>query len=428
MNVAVDTNCIVSGKVGGIENYTVALVEALVGPASCANRVVLLTRPENHATFERFAGDGARVELVDRPIGGWASAPEAARLAFQAAKTAILRQLDVDVVHFPGNTINPVDIDFPSVLNLHDLQHRHFPEYFSAGELENRERWWTASAHRADAMIAASGWTRDDLVTHLGVDAGKIFVTPDPVESAFARCGRPKSATDGAPTCTDQKTEIPAGSSSVRIGAPSLANSSGSSAARGSVDVRRKFDLPTTTFLYPAAFWPHKNHKRLIDAFAAADLPDAQLLLTGGGQDDGRLAALVTNAGMAGRVRLLGRVSTDDLIGLYRTVTATIVPSLHESWSIPVAEAMACRCPVACSTITSLPEQVGDAGVLFDPTDVPAIRGVIRRLARDEELRETLVDRGRRRTAAATGRHFIDTVERAYRHAIAGRSRPRRAA
>jgi glycosyltransferase involved in cell wall biosynthesis len=385
MNVAVDTNCIIPGKVGGIENYTTALIEALVGPASCANRVVLLTRPENHPAFERFTDDGARVELIDRPVGSWASAPEPARLAFQAAKTARLHQLEVDVVHFPGYTINPIDIEFPVVLNLHDLQHRHFPEYFSQGELDNRERWWTASAGRADAMIAASNWTRDDLVTQLGIDSGKIFVTPDPTESAF----RDSSS---------------------------------------AYDVRAKFDLPTTTFLYPAAFWPHKNHKRLIEAFAAADLPDAQLLLTGGGQDDGRLAALVTDAGMTGRVRLLGRVSTADLIGLYRTVTATIVPSVHESWSIPIAEAMACGCPVACSKVTSLPEQVGTAGVLFDPTDVPAMRGIFRWMARDDELRATLIDRGRRRIAKSAGTHFIDTLERAYRHAIANRSRLQRAA
>ena len=64
-------------------------------------------------------------------------------------------------------------------------------------------------------------------------------------------------------------------------------------------------------------------------------------------------------------MRLLGRVSTEDLVTLYHLATALVFPSQHEAWSIPIMEAMACGCPVASSNVTSLPEELGDAGLLF---------------------------------------------------------------
>jgi glycosyltransferase involved in cell wall biosynthesis len=401
MNIAVDTNCILPGRVGGIENYTNALIEALAGPGSPADRVIVLTRPENHQSFARFASRRTVIHAVDRPtyqgrpVANWASLtrndPAAAcgSLAkFQVKKAALLRKLRVDVLHCPGNTINPIDLELPIVLNLHDLQHRHFPQHFSTSEIDNRETWWTASARRADALIAASDYVRDDLVEQLDVDGDKIFVTPDPIESAF----------------TDEVDAT-------------------------AVDrVRANFRVPAVSFLYPAAAWPHKNHHRLVDAFKLANIPEARLLLTGGGQADGQLAAMVADAGMTGRIELLGRVTTAELVGLYRSVTATLVPSRHESWSIPVAEAMACGCPVACSDVTSLPQQVDDAAILFGPDDVPAMADAMRRLATDAELRSTLVERGYRRAAYSDGRHFVQTLTRAYSYAAECRSMSKRRA
>ena len=106
---------------------------------------------------------------------------------FQRRKMDALHRRGVEVVHFPGNTINPLDIDLPVVLNLHDLQHRHFPEYFNEEEIARREKWWVMSGRRADALIAGSNFIRDDLCEQLGVDRSKIFVTPDAFETAFLR-------------------------------------------------------------------------------------------------------------------------------------------------------------------------------------------------------------------------------------------------
>jgi glycosyltransferase involved in cell wall biosynthesis len=381
MIVAIDTNCILPGQVGGIENYCLGLVEALKLPASPAEQLILLTRPENEKLFSRFVDQQTRTVLLDRPsfrgqpITNWANLlqqqPMQGRYIlqqFQQQKTRALQQNRVDVLHCPGNTINPLDLQIPIVLNLHDLQHRHFPEYFSPDELANREKWWVASAHRADALIAASKYVREDLQAQLHIDRHKVFVTPDVFESAFL-------------TAPDEN----------RLS-----------------ELRSRLGLPETFFIYPAACWPHKNHQRLIQAFLAANLPGAQLVLTGAAQES--LARWADHPS----IRLLGRVETQDLIGLYHLATAMIFPSQHESWSIPIMEAMACGCPVACSNVTSLPEQIGDAGLVFQPNEESQMTAAIKRLATDITLRQTLSVRGKCRVKQWKPACFLRTLTAAY--------------
>jgi glycosyltransferase involved in cell wall biosynthesis len=146
----------------------------------------------------------------------------------------------------------------------------------------------------------------------------------------------------------------------------------------------------------------------LIRAFESAGIAGAQLVLTGGGQE-----AIES----AQNVRLLGRISTEDLVGLYHLATALIFPSQYEAWSIPIMEAMACGCPVASSNVTSLPEQVDDAGLLFDPTDVSAMARTMQLLAGDPQLRQSLAGRGRQRVQQFSAENFVKTVARAYEFA-----------
>jgi glycosyltransferase involved in cell wall biosynthesis len=390
MIVAIDTNCILPGQVGGIENYTLGLIEALKLPDSPASKLVLLTRTENQSLFEPFVDSCTQTVLIERPrhkgkpVTNWSDLLEKHPVGgrrtlaeFQQHKTRVLHRHGVDLVHFPGNTINPLDLDLPVVLNLHDLQHRHFPQYFSRAEIDNREKWWVASAFRADALIAASNYVRDDLHRQLHVDRRKIFVTPDVFQSAF-------------------------------FTPPSNAQLD---------DLRNRFALPETFFVYPAAVWPHKNHERLIRAFVAAEIPGAQLILTGGGQKDSALPKLIEDLGAEFSVRLAGRVSTEDLIGLYHLATGLVFPSEHEAWSIPIMEAMACGCPVASSNVTSLPEEIGDAGLLFSPNDIDAMADAMQRLASDPELRRELSQRGRERVKQFEPDCFVRTVADAYDHA-----------
>ncbi len=132
--------------------------------------------------------------------------------------------------------------------------------------------------------------------------------------------------------------------------------------------------------LYPARAWPHKNHARLLEAFALVrdDRPELRLVLTGAGHE----ALAAPRGRRAARTGLRG-----ELIALYRTAAALVFPSLYEGFGLPPLEAMACGCPVAASNRGALPEVCGDAAVLFDPEDVEAIAaGIIASLERADEL------------------------------------------
>ncbi len=148
----------------------------------------------------------------------------------------------------------------------------------------------------------------------------------------------------------------------------------------------RPGDEPCEDFLlYPARPWPHKNHARLFEALRL--LPGRRLVLTGyeGPVPEG--------------VESLGRVPLDELASLYRRAAALVFPSLYEGFGQPPLEAMACGCPVACSDAGSLPEVVGDAARLFDPSSAQAIAAAVEDvLAAPEEWREKGLARAARFT------------------------------
>ena len=168
------------------------------------------------------------------------------------------------------------------------------------------------------------------------------------------------------------------------------------------VDHRRFTPAPDVVredfLLYPARPWPHKNHARLVEAFALVRerRPGLRLVLTGVGHDPARLPP---------GVEALGGVSADELVSLYRRAAALVFPSLYEGFGLPPVEAMACGCPVAASSAGALPEVVGDAAVLFDPLDPEAIAaGIDEALDRANQLAGLGIARAARFTWDATAR------------------------
>jgi alpha-1,3-rhamnosyl/mannosyltransferase len=103
--------------------------------------------------------------------------------------------------------------------------------------------------------------------------------------------------------------------------------------------------------------------------------------------------------GLGERIRFLGLVEDVDLPALYSAALAFIFPSRYEGFGLPTLEAMACGTPVACSNVSSLPEVVGEAALLFDPTDLGALTEAMQRLVEDRALRQALSEQGLRRAA-----------------------------
>lgn len=259
-------------------------------------------------------------------------------------------ELGATLIHFP--TQEGYRSALPTIYQPHDLQHLHLPQYFPSAELAWRTLAYPAYCADAKIVLVESSWTKEDIIAQYGVAPGKIVVCPFPPPTIDYR--EPTSA---------------------------------------EMDGLERRLLHKRFVFYPANTWPHKNHVRLIESLALLKQRNVMVPLVCTGRSTPSfpdIEATVSRLGLADQVQFLGYTTESEIRALYKLCTAVVVPTLFESISFPVWEAFQAGKPVACSTVTSLPDQVGDAGLLFDPHDPEAIAGAIARLWKDPELCETL--------------------------------------
>jgi glycosyltransferase involved in cell wall biosynthesis len=160
------------------------------------------------------------------------------------------------------------------------------------------------------------------------------------------------------------------------------------------------YDLPKKYFFYPATFWLHKNHAGLFAAIARLrdQYPDIRLVLAGAKQNGFTEAfRKVEQLGISDNVVFLGYVPDSHMFELYRRARALIMPSFFGPTNIPPLEAFVAGCPVAAAGIYGVPEQVGDAALLFDPKSTQEIAAVMEKLWTDDALCADLIERGKKR-------------------------------
>jgi glycosyltransferase involved in cell wall biosynthesis len=161
-----------------------------------------------------------------------------------------------------------------------------------------------------------------------------------------------------------------------------------------SKSVRQKYHLPDRFLFYPAQFWMHKNHLRLIQAIHKLHSQgyEVPLLLAGSEKNNTRMVKnLIAELHLESNVRILGYIPDEDIIGIYQAATALVMPTFFGPTNIPIVEAIYLGTPVLCSNIYGHPEQVGNAGLLFDPTSVEDIAEKILAIWTNEELRQELI-------------------------------------
>jgi glycosyltransferase involved in cell wall biosynthesis len=174
---------------------------------------------------------------------------------------------------------------------------------------------------------------------------------------------------------------------------------------------------------YPAATLPHKNHKALLAALKLLKDRyrfDGQLVLTGiAMKANSEIMDEIGRLGLKDTVKVLGYLPYEDLPCLYNLAWLMVFPSLFEGFGIPLVEAMACGCPVACSNVTSIPEVIGDAGLTFDPNSVEDLAEKVYLLWTDEEQKKTLRIKGLQRAGSKvfswenTARETINVYKKA---------------
>jgi glycosyltransferase involved in cell wall biosynthesis len=154
-------------------------------------------------------------------------------------------------------------------------------------------------------------------------------------------------------------------------------------------------------FLYVGNHKPHKNIHRLLHAYARSQArKNAWLFISGNATKEEE--AIISEERIGKTVKYLGFVEEKDLPGLYAGALALVLPSLYEGFGLPPLEAMACGTAVAVSNNTSMPEVVGNAGLLFDPYEIDEMSATLDRLEMDAALRGRLGEAGRLRAAAYT--------------------------
>jgi glycosyltransferase involved in cell wall biosynthesis len=288
-----------------------------------------------------------------------------------------------DVLFVPSHVL-PMGIRVPSVVTVHDLGHRAHPEAHTWAQRAYLD--WSTRRHAklATRVLVDSQSTRDDLIGWCPGCAGRVRVAPLGVDEDMV------PAPAAAVTTARDAAGVPAGRQYV---------------------------------LHVGTLQPRKNLARLIAAWSSVcgAFPDVDLVLAGrpgwGGQD---LRDLARRAGVVDRVRLAGYVPRAVLAGLYSGALALVHPSLYEGFGLTVLEAMACGTPVAAARRSSIPEVVGDAGLLFDPLDSDAIATAVRQLLSDQGLRASLARAGLARAAAFTWDRCARVAEAAIEEAAQG--------
>lgn len=163
-------------------------------------------------------------------------------------------------------------------------------------------------------------------------------------------------------------------------------------------EARERYQLPERYLFTVSTVEPRKNLVTLLDAckLLKQQLGEAcpPLVIVGrkGWNFDDILSYMTELEGM---VRFPGHVSDEELIALYQMAACLVFPSLYEGFGLPVLEAMTAGCPVIASTTSSLPEVVGDAGLLVDPLDAEAIASAMLQVLQDEDLRTGMAHDGR---------------------------------
>lgn len=369
LHIGFDARFVTSKPRRGIGNYSLGLLHELVKRLPDARITLYINAPDDAAELPQ----ASNVKIVRL---GWLIYPLWEQIGLPLA---LLRD-QVDTLHCLGNTaplLLPKSVSL--VLTLHDVM------YLKSGENVPKPKSWyqrfgkiyrsfvsVRAARLASHIVTVSEYSKGDILASIkGINADRVLVTHQSCDAAFLFQG-------GAKTRNDSFFKI---------------------FALGARD-------------------PRKNTKRLIEAFSllakGADL-DVHLVIGGyEGWRESDAYACVKQEGLEDRVKFLDFISTAELINHFREADLFFYPSLYEGFGIPLLEAFACRCPVAASNTTSLPEIGGDAVLYFDPMSVRDMVRAMVDVLQSPRLAEDLVKRGGERLAEFTWSAVAERTLMAY--------------
>jgi len=290
----------------------------------------------------------------------------------------------VDVIHAPAYTA-PLWSSAPVVLTIHDVSYERHPEWYPYRRDALRRMFYRRSARTAARVLTDSEFSAGEIAAAYQIPRERITVAPLGVSDHFAPSDRPGET-------------LPAG-----ITSPFLLHVG---------DLHERRNLPLIV-------------QAMFEAQRRPGMPPLSLVLAGVDRGIGdRLRAYARELKSPDAVVCLGPVSDSQLLTLYRGAAALVYPSRYEGFGLPVLEAMACGTPVIASRAASIPEVLGDAGVLLDPDDEPGWADAIAALVNDEWQKGRMQKAGLTRAKEFTWARTASITLDAYRQVAAGSRRP----
>ena len=260
----------------------------------------------------------------------------------------------VDVYHAVNYVLPPLK-SARGVLSIHDLGFLREPAWSIPKSLRLFHKNIQRHALRAEAVIACSQATKQDIISLLGMDPNRVHVIYDAADTAFSPVDRDIAKRQ----------------------------------------VYETLGIKTPYLLFVSTVEARKNVTGLLDAFALADVPHTLVIAgaPGWGMEDVR--ARVNRLGLSSRVVITGYIRDRSFFPpLYSAAEAFVFPSWHEGFGLAVLEAMSCGCPVIASNAASLPEVGGDAPLYAAPQDTNAWVHAIERVSADDVLRAAMREKG----------------------------------
>ena len=292
----------------------------------------------------------------------------------------LIKMNRINLVIYTTHSNLSFKLKIPYIMPVHDLQHRlnpQFPEVSANGIWEEREYFFANCIPNAEMILADSETGREDILKFYPSDGKKVKVLPYPPPNYLRR----------------------------NYSAEELGK------------IREKYHLPQRFLFYPANFWPHKNHKLIIQALNHMKINHRlkiSVVFVGSnparyGEFD-KVWELASKYGLKDQVYYHGYVPNKDIGVLYKLAEALVMPTFFGPTNIPYLEAFAVGCPVIGSDIRGIREQIGDAGLLVDPNSTESLATAILKIWNDAGFRETLIRKGYDKTEAWNFKKFSEAL------------------
>jgi glycosyltransferase involved in cell wall biosynthesis len=343
-----------SGHGGGVYQYTQSLIDAL--KIDKTKKYIIFCNNDDY----RFDNYGLEVRKIDKLKSNLViRIVRTIQFLFLIRKPLFFTKKefnifeDIDMFLSPAISAYPhFYMNKPFIFTLHDMQERYYPVFFT--RYERFIRWLTnrTLAKSANKIICESNFVKKDIIKFIGISEKRINIIQSPPPEEFLDY-----------KFVDKQFDL----------------------------VRSKYNLPQKYIFYPAQCWLHKNHIKLVEAFelVVKKFDDVYLILAGSQQNNyNNLMNRINELKLNEKVKHLGYIDYVDLPYMYKMSNFLVMPTLFESLSIPIYEAFALEVSVCCSDVVALPEQVGNAGLIFNPNDINDMAEKIMIYLNDEKLRK----------------------------------------